>query len=211
MSRLENTPLFEDLTIAQQTVLFSRTFHQGQNMSKTLVARNFYQAALTNNWSKAEQYLRGYDVKPKYYKQRVNYEADSLKFENLKMKIHNFFYLVSLVLLSTQLYAKEVEYTGKCKFNGYMEKFIDCLEKELASYDKELNELYVSTMKEFPSSTLRKSEKLWVKFKVADCGYIAAEVYSGREYQPIEKICLINKTKDRIADLKRSIYTKAWF
>ncbi|MGB4984398.1 MAG: pesticin C-terminus-like muramidase, partial [Erysipelotrichaceae bacterium] len=83
-SRLENTPMFNELTPAQQTVLLSRTFHQGLGMPKTRVAQKFYQAALKNDWISAENNLRNYNVKEQWYKDRVSNEANLLKNERLK-------------------------------------------------------------------------------------------------------------------------------
>lgn len=81
--RSDETPIYNNLTTAQQTVIFSRTFHQGINMPSTIVARKFYNASLNNNWIDAERYLRNYNVTAKYYVDRVNKEADLLKQENL--------------------------------------------------------------------------------------------------------------------------------
>jgi hypothetical protein len=81
--RLEGTPKFEELSSAQQTVLLARTFHQGLDMPETSVAQKFYKSALKNNWKEAERYLRNYNVKDKYYINRVNDEANLLKQERL--------------------------------------------------------------------------------------------------------------------------------
>lgn len=69
---------FEELTVAQQTVIFSRTFHQGPGMPDTTVAKKFYTAAQAGDWELAEKELRNYDVKPDWYKHRVHKEADLL-------------------------------------------------------------------------------------------------------------------------------------
>ncbi|EHL30396.1 hypothetical protein LDG_7581 [Legionella drancourtii LLAP12] len=77
--RLKNTPLFNDLTSAQQTVLLSRTFHQGRGMPDDPVSKNFYSSALKNNWIEAEKHLRNYKVKERFYVNRVHDEADLLR------------------------------------------------------------------------------------------------------------------------------------
>lgn len=82
--KLDITPFFEDLTSAQQTVVFSRTFHQGVGMPNTSIAKKFYRSALSNNWNAAEHYLRNYNVTAPYYVNRVNSEADLLKLKRLK-------------------------------------------------------------------------------------------------------------------------------
>jgi Bacterial toxin homologue of phage lysozyme, C-term len=69
---------FVELTTAQQTVILSRTYHQGIGMPKTHVAKEFYTAAKRGDWMAAERALRNYDVKSRWYKIRVNAEADYL-------------------------------------------------------------------------------------------------------------------------------------
>ncbi|WP_298213049.1 hypothetical protein [Acidovorax sp.] len=78
------TENFADLTRAQQTVLFSRTFHQGTGMPATSVAQGFYSAALQGRWVQAETALRAYDVAPQWYKNRVGSEANLLLKERSK-------------------------------------------------------------------------------------------------------------------------------
>jgi GH24 family phage-related lysozyme (muramidase) len=75
---------FNQLTAAQQTVLMSRTYHQGTGMAGTKIAKQFYAAAQAGNWTQAEQALRNYGGGkiPGWYKNRVNSEANLLKAEN---------------------------------------------------------------------------------------------------------------------------------
>ena len=74
---------FAQLTAAQQTVLFSRTFHQGVGMPNTATAQDFYAAAQRGDWQLAEAELRDYPAaKAKWYQNRVNAEADLLKADN---------------------------------------------------------------------------------------------------------------------------------
>lgn len=127
------------------------------------------------------------------------------------MKFYKICFLVCLFCVSFHLYAKKYEYSGNCRFNGYMDDFEHCLDKDLAMYDKELNNLYRNILKKGPHVNLRKIEKIWIKFKDADCDYMASEVNEGMAYQVIYRACLINKTRDRIADLKRSFFYSEWF
>jgi len=70
--------MFTDLTQAQQTVIFSRTFHQGVGMPNTRQAQDFYGAATQGRWLDAEVSLRNYPVRENWYKNRVGLEADLL-------------------------------------------------------------------------------------------------------------------------------------
>lgn len=125
------------------------------------------------------------------------------------MKIRIIFVLLQLILVSSELLASDAEYKGDCKFIGSYYGFVDCLDNELAGYDKELNELYNKIYSS--DEKVKKIERLWIRFKENDCDFMAREVYEGKDYQPVYKICLINKTKARIADLNRSFFVKDWY
>lgn len=96
----ENGTQFKNLTAAQQTVLLSRTYHQGPGMRHTAIAQTFYKSAISGDWLQAEQALRDYGgyrsvattVKgkqvqtrvrnlPDWYVNRVTAEANLLKTE----------------------------------------------------------------------------------------------------------------------------------
>lgn len=72
------TKSFTDLSSAQQTVILSRTYHQGIGMPHTARAKAFYSAARRDDWITAERELRNYNVVEKWYKNRVRQEADFL-------------------------------------------------------------------------------------------------------------------------------------
>jgi uncharacterized Zn-binding protein involved in type VI secretion len=72
---------FRSLSSAQQTVLFSRTYHQGAGMPDTAIAQAFYRAAQKGRWAEAEQLLRDYPTHQGWYRSRVAREADLLRRE----------------------------------------------------------------------------------------------------------------------------------
>lgn len=125
------------------------------------------------------------------------------------MKIRNIFPGIFL-LVTFALHANSPVYNGICKFNIYMRGFDDCLDKELTMYDKELNKIYRRLVKN-GDNDLKKTEVLWIKFKEADCHYMSKEVNGGSYYNVIYKACLINKTKSRVEELKRSFLFFGWF
>lgn len=127
------------------------------------------------------------------------------------MKPFAFYFSLFSMISTSYLYANKYEYTGTCKFNGNMNIFEYCLDKELSNYDRELNNLYKDIYKKTSNKRLKNAELIWIKFKEADCTYIAYEVNEGSEFQSIQKACLINKTKARITDLKRSFFYSGWF
>jgi len=126
------------------------------------------------------------------------------------MKLYKVLFLTAFFIQSTLLYANKFEYSGSCKLNADIYAFEDCLSKELAECDKQLNALYGKLFKKSHDGALIKSEALWIKFKEADCVFMASAVNEGKYFQSIEKACLINKTNARIADLKRSFLYSKW-
>lgn len=127
------------------------------------------------------------------------------------MKLYKIYFLIVSFLVSIDLNAENYEYKGPCTSSIYKSNFDKCLDEELALYDKELNKLYRNFFKNSSHEKLKKIEALWIKFKEADCDYMASEVHGGQYYDDIYKACLINKTKARIDDLKRSFLYRGWF
>lgn len=123
-------------------------------------------------------------------------------------------FVVCFLSVSLCSYAKNYEYQGNCLFQGDPYVFEACLAKELSFYDSILNKLYKAQLKVGTKEELKlqkKAEQLWIKFRDADCEFMASVVNEGLEYQFISGACLINKTKARIADLKRSFFYSDWF
>lgn len=75
----KGVPDFRDLPGNWQTVLFSRTFHQGTGMPDTAVAKPFYTAAIAGKWAQAADALQNYAVPQAWYKTRVGQEAALLR------------------------------------------------------------------------------------------------------------------------------------
>lgn len=81
--RPEGGTAFEDLSSAQQTVLLSRTYHQGVGMPDIRTSRAFYNDAQHGRWEEVESDLRSYPAAHDvgWYQTRVNGEADLLRRE----------------------------------------------------------------------------------------------------------------------------------
>jgi hypothetical protein len=73
--RKPGIPHFQNLPANWETVLFSRTFHQGVGMPDTAVARPFYTAVIEGRWQDAITALRNYHVSAGWYRERVTQEA----------------------------------------------------------------------------------------------------------------------------------------
>lgn len=115
------------------------------------------------------------------------------------------------LLFSSCTYALNYEYVGHCTSPEHSANFEDCLDDELADYDRKLNKIYKEYIKKYPYSKIRYTEIAWVNFKEKDCDFMAQEVNGGKYYQFIYNACSINKTRSRIHDLKRSLFYSGWF
>ncbi|MGB4984396.1 MAG: lysozyme inhibitor LprI family protein [Erysipelotrichaceae bacterium] len=112
-------------------------------------------------------------------------------------------------------YSQKFSYKGDCVYHPDFDCtdncLSDCIDKELNDFNLKLNSLYKELHAKDSHSKLKKAEQLWIKFKEADCDYMASEVNGGKLYGDIYKACLINRIKERIRDLKRSYLFFGWF
>lgn len=128
------------------------------------------------------------------------------------MKSLGFIFCVTFFLNINCLYSEKSYYKGDCIYHQGFDDLDTCLNKELTEYDKDLNVLYRKlTVSPVNKNKLKKAEMLWIKFKEADCDYMASEVNGGKEYNDIYTACLINRTKERISDLTHSLSFLKWF
>jgi uncharacterized protein YecT (DUF1311 family) len=124
------------------------------------------------------------------------------------MKFYKISLLAGLISLSLNLHAKEYEYNANCRHFNHVGLFEQCLDKELAFYDGKLNGLYLSFG---ANKALEQSELLWIKFKETDCRYMARTANNSLRSRLVYKACVLEKTKNRIADLKKSNSYIEWF
>lgn len=102
----------------------------------------------------------------------------------------------------------EYQYDGKCRNFKHVDLFEQCLDKELAFYDGKLNGLYLSFPRNAP---LENAELSWIKFKETDCRFMAQSSKDPVYSRLIYKACVIDKTKNRINDLKKINAYIEWF
>lgn len=124
------------------------------------------------------------------------------------MKFYKFFWLIGLISLSLNLHAKEYQYQANCRHFNHVGLFEQCLDKELAFYDGKLNGLYLSLGS---NKDLERSELLWIKFKETDCAFMARSVEKSLRSRLVYKACVLEKTKNRIEELKKTNSYIEWF
>ena len=125
-----------------------------------------------------------------------------------QMKSYKICLLIGLMSLALNLHAKEYEYTSKCRHFTQIGLFEQCLDKELAFYDGKLNGLYLSFGN---NKALEQSEVLWIKFKNTDCSFMSRSASKGLNSRLVYKACVLEKTKIRIDELKKSRAYGQWF
>lgn len=79
-NRESGVPAFRALPVGWQTVVLSRTFHQGPGLPNDTASSDFYDAATSGKWTDAIQALRVYKAahSQQWYLDRVKLEADML-------------------------------------------------------------------------------------------------------------------------------------
>lgn len=97
---------------------------------------------------------------------------------------------------------------GGCALKKGYNDIASCLDNELKRYDTELSRLYIPVSGD---NLLKKAEYSWIKFKDADCNYIASKISKSKEYMIVNSACLINRTKERVKEENISLFVKNWF
>ncbi len=78
-SKAEGAPKFKDLSPAQQTVIFSRFFHQGINFLQYKSSEAWWTGVTNGKWPEVQSIMRNYPFASEdWYKARVGKEADLL-------------------------------------------------------------------------------------------------------------------------------------
>ncbi len=82
-----------------------------------------------------------------------------------------------------------------------------CMNKEFERIEKELNQVYKRQMKSLSTDTetktaLRNAQRLWIKFREADCEAVIMPSKGGSIVTAEYLDCMISHAKQRIRELK---------
>jgi uncharacterized protein YecT (DUF1311 family) len=81
-----------------------------------------------------------------------------------------------------------------------------CAEQDASDADKQLNEVYQSTMKKLNAqqqNELKAAQRAWLAYRDADCEAESA-LYSGGSMAPMIKLaCVANLTRERTKEIQR--------
>lgn len=98
-------------------------------------------------------------------------------------------------------------WSGQCDAVTGNDELITCLDGEYRKIDKELNQVYGKLRGRLDAAgreLLKKAQTRWIGFRDADCEFIAAADKGGLDYQPNYIGCQMERTRQRIGELKRS-------
>jgi uncharacterized protein YecT (DUF1311 family) len=91
---------------------------------------------------------------------------------------------------------------------GILEKQADmtrCYASEYMAEDKVLNDVYTSyraTLDEVRKKSLARAQTAWIKYRDLSCNFEASNAKGGSVFQMVLSMCLIEKTRSRIRDIK---------
>jgi uncharacterized protein YecT (DUF1311 family) len=91
-----------------------------------------------------------------------------------------------------------------CDGNTY--QIVECLKAKIAQWDKQLNVAYQAALKAAEpkqADQLRKAQRLWVKYRDANCLYY--DLGAGTYARIQAGYCMLNTTKSRAQELKQAL------
>ncbi len=84
----------------------------------------------------------------------------------------------------------------------------DCSGKEYKAADATLNQVYrqlVSKLDDEEKAQLKEVESAWLKYRDANCNFVADQYKGGTIRPMIDAMCLAEMTKNRTAELRMQI------
>ena len=100
-------------------------------------------------------------------------------------------------------------WSGTCDRVQANDELISCLDGEYRQADKELNQVYAKLRGRLDSggkALLKTAQTRWIGFRDADCEFTASADKGGLDYQPNYIGCQTAHTRQRIGELKRSLF-----
>jgi len=124
------------------------------------------------------------------------------------MKYHLMTTVLLLAALAHPAFAQGEDYSAaykRCmdKSGGVTVEMLDCIASEITLQDARLNRNYKNAMTalEAPQKTLlRDAQRLWVKFRDANCG-MYAQLTGGTMDSIVSNDCVMSMTQQRADDL----------
>jgi uncharacterized protein YecT (DUF1311 family) len=85
-----------------------------------------------------------------------------------------------------------------------------CAGRAFQKQDSLLNQVYPRVIARLGTDTarvrlLREAQRLWVRFRDAECGFVGAEVQGGSMQPMMERYCLASATQQRVEQLRQAL------
>jgi len=121
-----------------------------------------------------------------------------------------------IILVAQPVFASDYTWSTSC--DKSQSTMSNCSKEMLDHYDKKLNILYKEQMKHLngPYSEgkfkdyLLQAQRAWVEFRDKDCTYYAGTREDSGSIWPMKhNICLANRTKTRVEELKQYVECRA--
>ncbi|HEY8225057.1 MAG TPA: lysozyme inhibitor LprI family protein [Pyrinomonadaceae bacterium] len=123
------------------------------------------------------------------------------------MKLALCFSLVLMIVLG-QTFGQRKKKTDPCAESQNQADMNNCYGNEYKTADAILNQTYrrlVSMLNDEEKSQLKEVETAWLKYRDANCDFVADQYKGGTLRPTIHAICLARVTSNRTAELKTQI------
>jgi uncharacterized protein YecT (DUF1311 family) len=117
----------------------------------------------------------------------------------------NFFYVFLAVSLSAFVFSSSA-YSADCKNVFGQTEMNECFRQEFQAADKRLNKIYSeyqTRLTKAQKRQLKAAQLTWIKFRDQSCDFQASSTQGGSAYQMVRYMCLTEKTRLRVKELKQ--------
>ena len=116
--------------------------------------------------------------------------------------------VILLLLASAHAFAQGTKKSDPCANAQTQAEMNICAGKEYQAADAELNQTYrklVSMLDDEEKSQLKGAQNAWLKYRDANCEFVADQYKGGSIRPTISGLCLADMTRNRTAELKNQI------
>lgn len=113
-----------------------------------------------------------------------------------------------LILSGPQTFAQGKKRSDPCSNAQNQAEMNDCAGKEYKAADLALNQVYrqlLSMLDDQEKSELKEAQTAWLKYRDANCDFVADQYKGGTILPMIHGLCLAEMTRNRTTELKSQI------
>jgi len=116
--------------------------------------------------------------------------------------------LIGLALIATCVFAQGIKKPTPCADAQTQADMNICWGKEYKAADATLNQVYGQLMRKLDEpdkAQLKQVETAWLKYRDANCEFVADQYKGGTIRPMIEAMCLADTTRNRTTELRNQI------